>query len=617
MDEESGNRGLWIVLIVALLAALAFLVLWYLRGGEVDRLNNDLRAAQAQAASTSQRLERDLRTAQSDADTASRRVVELENQVRDVQRRASEDTQQVERRLRSELDASAARISDLAAQLERERADVASRSSEELETLRGQSDEARQQLQAATNEAAALRAQLEEAKRDQVDLVAARELADERLSSLDSEVKDARARLEQSEQALREARQSAEDHPEVARLTGDLGDLQQRYEELENRLNASPDAADEEGGEAEGSPADGQLEDARRSIADLESRLAEARQQLLEQAAAAPVPAVDQLAGLEKRAADAEAARVAAVQELESVKQSVAQLQGTVGDLRASNNDIGRELETAHQDLAKAEAEAKRLREEYDALKREHAELADAEQTLQLHLEEVTRGGAEEGLEAVASVAAAPNGEPSVVINPGRSVGRIIDRMADGRTYIIDKGRRQGIRPGMRFDVHRPHDSINRFTGIIQVTQPMEDISVAMVVPSGDAAICPVTGRAYLEPGAKYSPYAMSAEGRPVPLISPASVGLDKESPAPGDLVDNPFYDPGRKLRFMICADVAGDRAAIRAIEALGCSIVADVPVTELDYLLVQENGAFAADVGGPRRVTPDHVAKYISVPVN
>lgn len=593
MDEEGGNRGLWIVLIVALLAAAAFLVLWYLRGGEVSRLSNELRTTQSQAASASQRLERDLRTAQSDADTASRRVAELENQVRKVQRRASEDTQQVERRLRSELDTSAARIRELAAELERERADATSRSSEELETLRGQADETRQQLQTLTDEAAALRAQLEEANRDKADLVAARELADERLSSLDSEVKDARARLEQSEQALQAARQQAENHPEVARLTGELGtssaamaELRQRYAELEERLNAAPA---EEGVREEGSPA------------------------------AEPVPAMDSSTNLEQRASEAEAARDAAVLELESAKKTIAELQGTVGDLRASNSNIGRELETANQDLIKAEAEAKRLREEYDALKREHAELADAEQTLQLHLEEVTRGCAEDGEAAVASApdAAARGDEPTVVINPGRSVGRIMDRMADGRTYIIDRGRRQGIRPGMRFDVHRPHDSINRFTGIIQVTQPMEDISVAMVVPSGDAAICPVTGRAYLEPGAKYSPYAMSAEGRPVPLISPASVGLDKEAPAPGDLIDNPFYDPGRKIRFMLCPEVAGDVSALRAIEALGCSVVSDAPVTEIDYLLVQENGAFAGDVGGPRRVTQDHVGKCISVPLN
>ncbi len=634
MNDEGGNRGLWLVLIVALLAMAAFVVLWYMRGGEVERLNEALRAAQAQATTTSARLERDLTQARSETEAANRRFADMEAQVRDIQRRATETSQQIEQRFRSELDVAASRIRDLTEAADTVRIDAEAQVQEALSSLREQMVQAQNRADDAESQLDALEERAIQAEAMADSLVARTQEAEERAAALSEQLAAART-------GLTEARNMVENHPEVQVLTERLATATARIESLETDNNGlrrevemirdQLDAAVETEAASAATGADAEtvaslqarieaLEAERDRLAntiEIAEQNAEAAQ--ASQALADDVPTAEgrEIATWQSRAREAEAARDAALADLEKARADVAR-----HELIAAN----------------AQRDAALLQEKFDALQQSNEELTDAEHTLQLHLEEVSRlhGETRPATPAPAPTtrppAAAPATAPAaapvsstqaadepamtVIINPARSVGRVIDRLADGKTYVIDKGRLQGVRPGMRFDVHRPHNSINRFTGVLQVTQPMEDISMAVQIDNVPVAICPITGRAFLEPGARYSPYVVSADGRPVPLITPSSVGLDKGRPEAGDSIDNPFYDPTRKLFFAIDPDIADDQEARRVVEALGCVVEAEDPPTPVDYLLVRDNGAFSGDIGGPRRVTREHVANYISVPV-
>ncbi|MCD8140745.1 MAG: hypothetical protein LUE17_13375 [Planctomycetaceae bacterium] len=641
MNDEGGNRGLWLVLIVALLVMAAFVVLWYKRGGEVERLNEALRAAQAQASTTSARLERDLSQARSETEAANRRFADMEAQVRDIQRRATETSQQIEQRFRNELDVAASRIRDLTAAADTVRIDAEAQVQEALSSLREQMVQAQNRADDATAQLGALEERAMQAEAMANSLVARTQEAEERAAALSEQLAAARA-------GLTEAKNMVENHPEVQGLTQRLATATARIESLETDNNGlrrevemirdQLDAALETEAAGSGENATDEtvaslqarvdaLEAERdRLAATLDNAMESAEAARATQASADSVPpAGHEAADWQRRVREAEAARDKALADLEQARADAAR-----NELVAAN----------------ARRDAQLLQEKFDALQRSNEELTDAEQTLQLHLQEVLHGDSQPAqptqpaapaasalrppaaatetaapATAPATPAAAPaepadEPEMTVIINPARSVGRVIDRLSDGKTYVIDKGRHQGVRPGMRFDVHRPYDSINRFTGVLQVTQPMEDISMAVQVDNVPVALCPITGRAFLEPGARYSPYVVSADGRPVPLIAPSSVGLDKGCPEAGDSIDNPFYDPTRKLYFAFDPAIGDSREARRVVETLGCIVDPEDPNSPVDYLLVKDNGAFSGDIGGPRRVTLEHVANYISVPV-
>ncbi|MCD8349324.1 MAG: hypothetical protein LUC93_01765 [Planctomycetaceae bacterium] len=651
MNDEGGNRGLWLVLIVALLAMAAFVVLWYMRGGEVERLNEALRAAQAQATTTSTRLERDLSQARSETETANRRFADMEAQVRDIQRRATETSQQIEQRFRNELDVAASRIRDLTAAADTVRIDAEAQVQEAVAALREQMVQAQNRADDALAQVEALQVRAIQAEGIADSLVARTQEAEERAAALSDQLAAARS-------GLTEAKNMVENHPEVLALTERLAAATARVESLETDNNGlrrevemirdQLDAATE----TEAAPA--ATDESDEIIATLRTRI---------EALEAERDRLTRTLDLARQ--DAEAAQAAQDRsdgdaqpegELAEARDEAATWQRRAREAETARDEALADLEQARADVARheliagnAQRDAALLQEKFDALQRSNEELTDAEQTLQLHLQEVLHGESQPAeptaapsstlrppaaapvssapatapaavapATATATATAAPADEPAmnIIINPARSVGRVIDRLADGKTYVIDKGRHQGVRPGMRFDVHRPYNSINRFTGVLQVTQPMEDISMAVQVENVPVALCPITGRAILEPGARYSPYVVSADGRPVPLIAPSSVGLDKECPEPGDSIDNPFYDPTRKMYFAIDADIADDAEARRVVEALGCVVDAEDPPTPVDYLLVRDNGAFSGDIGGPRRVTREHVANYVSVPI-
>jgi hypothetical protein len=192
-----------------------------------------------------------------------------------------------------------------------------------------------------------------------------------------------------------------------------------------------------------------------------------------------------------------------------------------------------------------------------------------------------------------------------------RTVGRIVDRLPDGQTLLIPFGVERRLRQGLKFDVYRPETDGRRFIGGIKVIRVLEGCSLA-VATFGETEIptCPVTGRAVLEPGAKFSPFAADAAGKAVRLKTAAGVGLPLEAPAVGDLLENPFYDPDRLLTFALDPNLQGKSAALDFIKTLGGAPRTGTEAARADFLVSPAAGNPVA--GGPRRVTLEHLANYL-----
>ena len=194
----------------------------------------------------------------------------------------------------------------------------------------------------------------------------------------------------------------------------------------------------------------------------------------------------------------------------------------------------------------------------------------------------------------------------------GRTIGRIVERMPDGQTLLIPAGVESRVSQGMKFDVYRREGDGRRYIGGIKVIRVLDGCSLAVSTFSEtEVATCPATGRAVLEPGAGFSPFAAGADGKALPLQTAAGVGMPLEAPAVDDLLDNPFYDPARRLTFAVDPTLADDASVIRIIETLGGSPRTGAEAARADFLVVAD-GARAGASGGPRRVTLAHLRNYL-----
>lgn len=182
MEEES-RTGWWAAIIVAGLAAVVFLVLWVLRGGDIDKLQGDLKAAQSAASGSVSRLEGDLRTARSQAESAGRRIGELETKIKDDARRAEDDVARLERRLQSESTDATRRLEGVNAEIAKLKADMGAAGDAATATLRAELDKAAGELAAARQDAAK---QLDAAKAESAQ-------AAERIRALEADLAAAQA----------------------------------------------------------------------------------------------------------------------------------------------------------------------------------------------------------------------------------------------------------------------------------------------------------------------------------------------------------------------------------------------------------------------------------------
>ncbi|MDR1520939.1 MAG: hypothetical protein LBU23_12485, partial [Planctomycetota bacterium] len=496
MYEERGNKGLWVGLLAAGALMIVFVILWFFRGAEITRLENELRDSQSTAANASRRLETDLRTAETDLDSANRKITDLEAQAK----RVREQLERAENSSRSEissysakLQASIATAANLGQELDAARAQAAAAGAaaqKELSAANGELDNLRRELSAANGEIAGLRKEQERGRGEAVAL--RRELAesvkvrDARLAVLENELRAAKAEFEQAS-AASAAKSGAELAKAKARLAALDGDL---------------------------------------SSAKIE---------------------------LATKAAELQAAKL----ELTLVRDDYGK------NLAKARDDAKSEIERQRQTQAGKLAETENLwRDRLAAAERSAAEREKAFSAARVAMEQRMAG-----LEKQLANAAAPAAAVKPVVKPpiqsratasgngpsGRAVAKIVDRLADGQTLLLSIGVEERMRPGMKFDVYRQESDGRRFIGNVKVIRVMLGCSMLVSTFSEtEVATCPVTGRAVLESGAKFSPFAVSGDGKALPLKTAAALGLPLEAPAVGDLLDNPFYDPDRPLAFAL-----------------------------------------------------------------
>lgn len=340
----------------------------------------------------------------------------------------------------------------------------------------------------------------------------------------------------------------------------------------------------------------------------------------------------------------------------EKTKTMIAGLEKRIGDLEKDKSDLLGELEKAKQDLGKVRTNAAKnltaAREEYsERLANERKRLNERLEVLRdqqsKSQKELSKAKDEEHKEqAASSLSGTPAGAAGVfaastrkdstpdsvamvevieptkestspmhfyIKDPDRTVGTI-SALPEKGGFEISVGSKQGVKPGMLFDVHRSLGSMNWFIGVLRVDRTMSNTSETTLVPRDGVKICPVTGRAILDPQSKYSPYVYADGGKAVPLIPAESLGLGGEMPVAGDLVDNPYFDPSRKLVFSVKQPYEGmaNRELADLVDALGGEMKDKDAMDEAsDFLIVMEEKPETI-LDEPPHVTPAQLSSYV-----
>ena len=171
----------------------------------------------------------------------------------------------------------------------------------------------------------------------------------------------------------------------------------------------------------------------------------------------------------------------------------------------------------------------------------------------------------------------------------------------ESRQAVINIGRRQGVKCGMRFEVFRFQQGNRRIRkGYLTVRNTGRETSSCIIV---DMAIrlprCPADGYTARYPEERFCPYCTGSKGgariqRLSGAPKEANLGMDQKNPiVAGDLVQNPLYDPGKKLHFAVKGEAEDpvsrkwkDADFIAAIKRHGGVVDADVSA-QTDVLLV------------------------------
>lgn len=177
----------------------------------------------------------------------------------------------------------------------------------------------------------------------------------------------------------------------------------------------------------------------------------------------------------------------------------------------------------------------------------------------------------------------------------------------ESRHAVINVGRRQGIKPGMRFEVFRLQQGVRRIRkGYLVVRSASRETAGCIIV---NMAIrlprCPTDGYTARYPEEQFCPYDTgSAGGSQVQRLSAipkaTNLGMDPNYPiVAGDLIQNPLYESETKLHFAVKGDPDSPLARkwgfedfIKAIKWHGGLIDADVSA-QTDVLLT---GKYAMD---------------------
>ncbi|MDR3211605.1 MAG: hypothetical protein LBU79_06795, partial [Planctomycetota bacterium] len=197
---------------------------------------------------------------------------------------------------------------------------------------------------------------------------------------------------------------------------------------------------------------------------------------------------------------------------------------------------------------------------------------------------------------------------------PVRGVGKILQVGSDNRGLTLNLGATNRVREGIKFDIYRPSLEGNRFIGRTQVLQVTESTSLAVAdLRLEPVMVCPETGYAVLEPGARFSPFATGKDGAPLPLRDADEVGIPIEAPCNGDILANPFFSPGERLAFVIEEGAfATPEEGIKLVEFFGGAPKAWDTQEKVDFVISARPGQTSRQWNGnPRVVSSDYLRSY------
>lgn len=647
MNEESGGRGAWYGLFIAGIAAVIFLVLWYMKLGDARKLESELASLKSSSAAATRRLEDDVRNAKNETATAGRKISELEDRLRTSDFNASQTASQLERRLRSEVGTVERRLIEANEELEKlkEIADTEKARAEALEAeaegikeaARIEKEKLDASLKTVSTEKDKLNARLVELTGERETLIAEADRLKATAAELEKRLADEAQKPREDTSALSAARDA------------ELAELNTRLESA-NRLLAEARTASTEQDKARGALSK-ELEKVKSDAAsrerELNTILAELKSGAAKKTETDPGSPVNGDAAVWKEKADAldkeltdiqssvEAERKEAEKRLEALKKthadSMADIvrdsadklaaleKGAANRVAKLEREHAGELAESRKILAARDEEIKKLRDELESLQDSHARsLQNALSGFERERQKLEADHAQqvrELTERITELEKRAGKEPgsTALGKPGRVVGEIAERLRDNQTLLIKGGINQRLQAGIKFDVYRAVCDKYRYIGTIKTIRVMDDYSmVVSTYDDADVMVCPITGRAVLETGAKYSPFAIDKAGKPVELQKAGMIGLSLEAPAVGDFLDNPFYDPERRLSFAISTELASDICVVKAVENLG-GTPRGADAQDADFLVVRDDAAAQRIQGEKRRVvTLSHLASYL-----
>lgn len=560
-EYEEPSRLPWILFAVAAVAAVAFAVLWYMRGGELNTQATALRAAQAAATAAEAQERTNAGAAETAANAAAARITELETalQTARAQTGGGEPSPILQNTL-DELGAASERIAELEAAVTTATQDLASANDSLQRT-----EQARAALETRF---AAAQTQLAEAQAQATATQAGAAAA----TAATTATAETQARIaEWEERATAAEKNLAETAASVAAFEKQVRDLTAVRDNLTKELASVTTARDEF-----------------QAVARTAEENRKAREkELIDNAERQKAELQKQIDAAKKALTEAEAAKAAEVSE--AAKAVAAQAK-------------------AEAEAVKAKAEAAKSSEP-EALK----PAAKPEQPAAATVVPATQEWAyvtEENSSAAAPAAEQP--KHVFISDPNRAVGQVVQALTDGITFVIQGGKNQRVRPGMVFDVHRRFGGMSRYIGLLLVTRVLDDYSLAVpAYPTRPARICPVTGRVVLDPTRTTSPFVETEDGKSVPLIPAADVGVGSGMPAIGDCVDNPYYNPTADTMFFAGAGVKDNPLVAPLVAGLSGDMVDDRMSADFEI-------ATASDPKSqPRKTAVDALAMYFVPPAS
>jgi hypothetical protein len=311
---------------------------------------------------------------------------------------------------------------------------------------------------------------------------------------------------------------------------------------------------------------------------------------------------LEEKANLDSRAEEQDKVAESLRTQLQSHKQSYEELQAQMSqEINARKDDLNAEIARLTDLLATTQGQVEaqinekaRLNEKIETLKKAyHTRILELRSEANDLRRKIDKWEDEAGRrESVAT------GE--------RYDGKIIQADLENKFVVVDLGKVNHVRRGMRFDVIRWRLNRWDYMGAVELTKVDTTTSQGVIL---DAIVqnkfCPVTGWVAPEAEMKYSPYA--ATGAQMTSVVELIKGDLVEKPSMkkldpiviGDYITNPFYSRDRQLKFVVTGNTV--RYSVEDIKQQITrygGLVTDRVDVDTDYLVlgfIPEEGDIAA----------------------